>query len=292
MAIGQFAIQEIPMPEITAAMVKQLRDETQLPMMDCKQALNEADGDMEAAKQKLREAGKKFMKKREDRATEEGRIGVYASVADKIGAMVELQCESAPVAANPEFVQLANDLAKQLATGPGAKSAEELWSQPSPSRKGMTLQDQKDELENKIREVFRIARMERWNAPAGVFVHMAKIGVMVEVEGGNDELAKDVALHVAAMNPKAATKESLDPALVAQEKEIQKERARQEGKPENIIEKMIEGRMRNFYAENVLEEQPFVRDESVTVGGHAKKGGMKIKRFIRWQLGQSPEKTA
>lgn len=276
------------MSEITAAMVKQLRDETQLPMMDCKQALNEADGDMELAKQKLREAGKKFMGKRQDRVTEEGRIGVFASIDDKVGAMIELQCESAPVASNPEFVQLANDLARQYATGPGANTPEELWKQPSPSRQGMTLADQKDELENKIREVFRISRMERINASAGAFVHMAKIGVLVEVEGGNDELAKDVALHVAAMNPKAATKASLDPALVDREKEIQKERARQEGKPENIIEKMIEGRMKNFYAEHVLEEQPFVRDESTTVGKLAQGGGMKIKRFIRWQLGESP----
>ncbi len=276
------------MPEITAAMVKQLRDETQLPMMDCKKALNETGGDMEAAKQKLREEGKKFMGKRQDRTTEEGRIGVYASVGGKVGAMIELQCESAPVANNEEFVQLANDLARQLATGPGAKTPEELWAQASPSRKGMTLEEQRDELQNKIREVFRLSRMERINAPAGGFVHMAKIGVLLEVEGGNDELAKDVALHVAAMNPKAATKDSLDPALVAQEKEIQKERARQEGKPENIIEKMIEGRMRNFYAENVLEEQPFVRDESQTVGKLAQQGGMKLKRFIRWQLGESP----
>ena len=276
------------MPEITAEMVKRLRDETQLPMMECKKALAEAGGDMEAAKQKLREEGKKFMGKRADRTTEEGRIGVYASVDNKVGAMIELQCESPQVAANAEFIQLANDLAKQFATGPGAKTPEELWAQPSPSRKGMTLEEQRDELQNKIREVFRLSRMERINAPAGAFVHMAKIGVLLEVEGGNDELAKDVALHVAAMNPKAATKDALDPALIAAEKEIQKERARQEGKPENIIEKMIEGRMRNFYAEHVLEEQPFVRDESQTVGNLAGAGGMKLKRFIRWQLGEEP----
>jgi elongation factor Ts len=276
------------MPEITAALVKALRDETGLPMMDCKKALEAAGGDKEAAKTQLRESGKKIMAIRADRATEEGRIGVYTSVSGKVGAIVELQCESAPVASNTEFVQLANDLAKQLATGPGAKTPDDLWSQPSPSRKGQTLRDQKDELENKIREVFRLARIERIDASTGGFVHMAKIGVLVEVEGGNDELAKDVALHVAAMNPKAATKDSLDPQLVAQEKEVQKERARQEGKPENIIEKMIEGRMRNFYAENVLEEQPFVRDESQTVGALAKAGGMKVKRFVRWQLGQAP----
>jgi elongation factor Ts len=275
------------MPEITAAMVKKLRDETQLPMMECKAALAETDGDMEAAKRKLREQGKQFMGKRQDRTTEEGRIGVFASIKDGVGAMVELQCESAPVATNEEFIQLAEDLAKQLATGPGAKTAEELWAQPSPSRKGMTLEDQRDELQNKIREVFRIARLERFDAPSGGFVHMAKIGVLLEVEGGSDELAKDVSLHIAAMSPKATTKADLDPALVEKEKQLQKDRARQEGKPENIIEKMIEGRMKNFYAEIVLEEQPFVKDESQTVGNIAKSGGMKLKRFIRWQLGET-----
>lgn len=275
------------MPEITAAMVKKLRDETQLPMMECKAALAETDGDMEAAKRNLREKGKSFMGKRQDRATEEGRIGVFTSIKDGVGAMVELQCESAPVAANPEFIQLAEDLAKQLATGPGAKTAEELWAQPSPSRKGMTLEDQRDELQNKIREVFRIARLERFDAPSGGFVHMAKIGVLLEVEGGTDELAKDVSLHIAAMSPKATTKADLDPTLVEKEKQLQKDRARQEGKPENIIEKMIEGRMKNFYAEIVLEEQPFVKDESQTVGNVAKSGGMKLKRFIRWQLGET-----
>ena len=275
------------MAEITAAMVKKLRDDTQLPMMECKKALNEAGGDMEAAKQALREAGKKFMGKRQDRTTDEGRIGIYSSVADGVGAMVELQCESAPVANNDEFVQLAADLAKQLATGPGAASGDDLWSQPSPSKDGMTLEDQRDEIQNKIREVFRISRLERIDAPCGAFVHMAKIGVLLEVEGGNDDLAKEISLHVAAMNPAATTTADLDPAAVEKERELQKERARQEGKPENIIEKMIEGRMRNYYAENVLEEQAFVKDEKQTVGKVASGGGMKLKRFIRWELGEN-----
>jgi len=275
------------MAEITAAMVKQLRDDTQLPMMECKKALNEAGGDVEAAKQALREAGKKFMGKRQDRETDEGRIGVYASVSDGVGTIIELQCESAPVAGNEEFVQLANDLAQQLATGSGAATPAELWAQPSPSKSGMTLEDQRDELQNKIREVFRLARMERFDAPCGAFVHMAKIGVLLEVEGGNDELAKDVSMHVAAMNPQATTKEDLCPDLVTKERNTLSEAARKEGKPENIIEKMIEGRMRNFYAEHVLEEQPFVRDEKQTVGALAKAGGMKLVRFIRWQLGET-----
>ena len=275
------------MAEITAAMVKQLRDETQLPMMECKKALNESGGDMEAAKQTLREAGKKFMGKRQDRSTEEGRIGIYSSVCDGIGAMIELQCESAPVASNEEFIQLANDLAKQLATGPGAATPEELWVQNSPSRSGVTLEEQRDEIQNKIREVFRLARLERIDASCGAFVHMAKIGVLLEVEGGNDDLAKEVSLHIAAMNPQATTKDDLDKDLVEKERSTLSEAARQEGKPDNIIEKMIEGRMRNFYAEHVLEEQPFVKDEKQTVGAVAKEGGMKLIRFIRWQLGDS-----
>jgi elongation factor Ts len=276
------------MPAITAALVKELRDETGLPMMDCKKALEEAGGDKDKATQNLREAGKKLMSIRSDRATEEGRIAVYTSIDGKVGAMVELQCESAPVANNDEFKQLAADLAQQLATGPGAATPDDLWAQPSPTKKYKTLRDQKDELENKIREVFRLARIVRIDSPAGGYVHGAKIGVLVEVEGGGDDLAKEVAMHVAAMSPKAATKDSLDPALVAKEREIQKERARAEGKPENIIEKMIEGRMGNFYAEHVLEEQPFVRDPATTVGALAKKGGMKVKRFIRWALGETP----
>jgi elongation factor Ts len=275
------------MAEITAAMVKQLRDATQLPMMECKKALNDAEGDLEAAKQNLRESGKKFMGKRQDRATNEGRLGVYASVGDKVGAIVELQCESAPVSSNEDFIQLANDLAQQLATGPGAKTADELWSQSSPSQSGSTLEDQRDELQNKIREVFRLARLERFDASCGGFVHMAKIGVLLEVEGGNDELAKEISLHIAAMNPKAANKEDLDPAAVESERSTLTEAARKEGKPDNIIEKMIEGRMRNFYAEHVLSEQPFVKDEKQTVGKVAQAGGMKLKRFIRWQLGET-----
>ena len=201
--------------------------------------------------------------------------------------MIELQVESAPVAKHEEIVALADDLAKQLAIGPGAKTPEELWKQPAPSRKGMTLEQWKDEIEGKMREVVRLTRIQRVNAPAGGFVHLAKIGVLLEVEGGNDELAKDIALHVAAQGPKAATIADLDPALVKKEREFLTEQAKKEGKPDNIIEKMIEGRMRNFYAEHVLSEQPFVKDDKQTVGKVAASGGMKLKKFTRWKLGET-----
>jgi elongation factor Ts len=269
-------------------MVKSLRDETQLPMMECKRALQESGGDMEAAKQKLREAGKKFIGKRDDRSTEEGRIATFASIEQGVGAMIELLCESAPVAKNEEFVTLANDLAQQLATGKGASSPEELWSQPSPSRKGMTLEEQKDELQNKIREVFRLARIARVDAASGSYVHHdGKSGVLLEVEGGNAELAKDISMHVAAMRPKVLTVEELDPADVDKERAVLKEAALNEGKAENIVDKMVEGRLRNYYAEHVLTEQPFVKDDKSTVGQIAKQGGMKVRRFTYWRLGSA-----
>jgi elongation factor Ts len=276
------------MAEITAAMVMKLRDETGQPMMDCKKALQETNGDAELAKQKLREKGIKIMSIRSDRPTEEGRIAVYTSLNPGVGAMVELQVESAPVAKHEEIVALANDLAKQLATGPGAKTPEELWAQPAPSRKGLTLQQWKDEIEGKMREVLRLARIHRENIPTGGYVHHdAKSGVLLGVEGGNDELAKGIAMHVAAMKPKATTTAELDKALVEKERSILTEQARKEGKPDNIIEKMIEGRMRNFYAEHVLSEQPFVKDDKQTVGKVAAGGGMKLVKFIRWQLGET-----
>jgi elongation factor Ts len=257
-------------------------------MMECKKALQETNGDFELAKQKARESGKKIMAMRQDRSTEEGRLAVYATVNPPVGAMIELQVESAPVAKHEDVIALANDLAKQLATGPGAKTPEDLWKQPAPSRKGSTLAQWKDDLEGKMREVFRLTRIKRVDAPAGGYVHHdAKSGVLLEVEGGNDDLAKGVAMHVAAMRPKATTTAELDPELVKKERAILSEQARKEGKPENIIEKMIEGRMRNFYAEHVLSEQPFVKDDKQTVGKFAAAGGMKLKRFERWQLGET-----
>jgi elongation factor Ts len=278
------------MAEITAALVKRLRDETQLPMMECKRALQETGGDMELAKRKLREAGKKFMGSRLDRRTEEGRIAIYSSFKPGVGAMIELQVESAPVAANDEVIALAGDLARQLATCPGAESAEELWSQPAPSRKGTTLQEWKEELENKIREVFRLARLERIDAPCGGYVHHdGKSGVLLQVEGGSEQLAKEISMHIAAMRPQAVTADELDPALVERERSILSEQAKKEGKPENIIAKMVEGRMRNFYAEQVLAEQPFVKDDKQTVGKVAAAGGMKLVRFVRWRLGETSD---
>jgi len=141
--------------------------------------------------------------------------------------------------------------------------------------------------------VLRLTRILRVDAPSGGYVHHdGKSGVLIEVVGGNDELAKSVAMHATAMRPKSTSKDDLDPALVKKEREILTEQARKEGKPENIIEKMIEGRMRNFYAEHVLSEQPFIKDDKQTVGKLAEAGGMKLVKFIRWQLGEANAEAA
>jgi elongation factor Ts len=276
------------MAEITAALVRQLREETNLPMMDCKQALTEAAGDKEAAKDILRKKGLKIQEGRGGRETAFGRFGIYTGTDKKAGAIVELKCESAPVAGSPEFIQLANDLAQQLATGPGAATAEELLKQPSPSQPGKTLGEIKDDMFNRIREVFNVGRMAKLEGGTGGYSHNSGTvsGVLVQVEGGSDEAAKDVSMHIAAMRPLSVNKEEIDPAVVAKEREILKAAALAEGKPANIVDKMVEGRLKNFYAEKVLLEQPFVKENSITVGAHADSKAMKVKKFVHWELGK------
>jgi elongation factor Ts len=273
------------MAGITAAAVKSLRDKTQLPLMECKGALVETGGDEQAAIDLLRKQGHTKMMGRADRSTEEGRIGSYVSIADGVGALVEVQCESAPVAGHEDFVQLVNELATQLAKGPGASSAEELLSQDSSS--GGKLQQQWDDLTNKMREVFRLTRVERIDGPCGGYVHHdGKSAVMVHVEGGDQNLAKQISMHIVAMKPQVLNVEDLDPAVVEKERTFLLDQARKEGKPENILEKMVEGRMRNFYAGLVLSEQAYVHDDKQTVGKVAEAAGVKINRFVSWRLGK------
>lgn len=279
------------MAAITASAVKAFRERTGLPMMDCKKALADAGGDEEKAIQLLREKGAALADKRGDRETAFGRFGLYKGTDKEVGAMVELLCESAPVTTNEDFIQLADDLALQLATGPGASTAEELLAQPSPSKDGMTLGEQKEEMFNRIREVFNVGRMIKVDGTCGGYMHHSgtTAGVLIEIEGGNDDAAKDVAMHVAAMKPAALDTDSLDPAIIDQEREILKRAALAEGKPENIVEKMVEGRLKNFYAERCLTEQPFVKDDKQSVGEYSKGHGMKLKNFWHWIIGEKGE---
>lgn len=274
------------MAEVTAGMVKELREKTGLPMMDCKQALAATNGDMEAAVKHLREKGEKIKETRLGRDTGAGRIAVYADVPSGKGAMIEFKCESAPVAGSAETKQFASDLAKVFATS-NVSTAEELLKQPAPSKPGMTLGEQMADMFNRIREVFAVGRMVKFDSASGGYAHHdGSMGALVEVEGGNNEVAKDVAMHIVGKKPIVVTKAELEPASVDAERALQADMARKEGKPENIIEKMIEGRMRNFYAERVLLEQPFVKEESKTVGKLVDEAKMKVKRFLRWELGK------
>ncbi len=276
------------MAEISAADVKKLRERTGLPLMDCKAALAETNGDMELAIEALRKKGNQLLSKRADRETAFGRFGIYSSTGNPAGAIVELKCESAPVAGHEEFIQLANDLAEAFAKNPQVKTAEELLDCASPSKSGVTLREQKDELFNRIREVFNVGRMQRIEGGTGGYSHNSGTvaGVLIGVEGGSDEIAKDVCMHIAAMRPRSLTKEELDPSLIAKEREILREAALKEGKPENIVDKMVDGRLRNLFAESVLLEQPFVKDDKQTVGQYAKGQGMNIKQYVHWVLGE------
>jgi elongation factor Ts len=276
------------MAGITATAVKQLRERTGLPLMDCKQALTEAGGDEEAAIKWLRERGAQVLSKRSDRETAFGRFGVYAGLDKPTGAIVELKCESAPVAQNDEFIQLAQDLATQLAEGPGAATADELLDQPSPSEPDKTLREQRDEMFNRIREVFNVGRLKRIDSPCGAYSHNATTvsGVLASVSGGTDEAARDVCMHIAAMRPAALSPADLDPKEVENERTILREAALKEGKPASIVDKMVEGRLRSYFAERVLLEQPFVKDDKMTVGKHAESQGMKINEFVHWELGK------
>ncbi|MGL6195283.1 MAG: translation elongation factor Ts, partial [Thermoguttaceae bacterium] len=188
-----------------------------------------------------------------------------------------------------EFIALIGAMARQLAEGPGATTADELLDQPSPG-KSVTVRHEYDDLVNKIREVFRLSRMIRINAPCGTYVHHnAGIGVMLEIEGTNTELARDICMHIASMKPRVLCKDELDQDMLAKERAIVVEEVKvnNAGKPENIIEKIVDGRMKTFVAENCLLDQQFVKDPSKTVEQVAKEGGITLKRMVHWILGES-----
>ena len=274
---------------ISAATVKAFRDRTGLPMMECKKALIEAEGDEEKAIELLRKSGKKTMDARTDRETEAGRIAIFTDASKNVSAMIELCCESAPVANTDEFVSLVGGLARQLAEGPGAADAAALYAQQAPG-KSITLQEEQDDLVNKIREVFKLSRMIRIEGTCGTYVHHnSGIGVLLEIEGTNTDLARDICMHIASMKPKVLCKDDLDQAALEKERSIVVEEVKQNnvGKPDNIIEKIVEGRMKTFVAESCLLDQQFVKDSSKTVAQVAQDGGIKLKRMVHWVLGKS-----
>ena len=276
------------MAEITAALVKAFRDKTGLPMMDCKKALAEADGDAEKALTILREKGKlKMIEKGAERTTEEG---VLATAANENGvAIIELLCESAPVAGNPEFLQLAQDIAN-VYLEKGGQTAEEVMGNASPSKEGMTLQEQMEELYNRIREVFRLNRFTRLEGNGAAYVHHnKKVGVIIATEGKNDEAAKDVCMHAAAMHPEYLNRDQIPAEVIAKEREIQlaamANDPKNAGKPESILNKIIDGKINAFFKANCLVDQEFVKDSSLSVGAYAKNNGIVVTQYVNWTLG-------
>ena len=279
------------MAEITAAAVMALREKTGLPMMECKKALRECGGNTDEAVEWLRKQGIKTQALRADRETSCGRLAVFTDPALGVATIIEMRCESPPVAGSPDFKDFCNDIAKTLALGPGANTPEELLAQKSQAHPGQTLAELKADLFNRMREVFELARIKRVNAPCGGYAHHdGSKAALVEIAGEKvaeaAETAKEIAMHVVALSPQAIRKEDLDPAVIDKEREILTEAARNEGKPDNIIAKMIEGRLRNFFAKCVLLEQPFVKDDKQSVGQLAKQAGIEIKAVDNWRLGE------
>lgn len=277
------------MATISAAAVKALREKTDLPMMECKQALVEAEGDEARAIEILKEKAGRAIAKRQDNVTAEGRVFLLRKDDGSEAAMVEVQCESEPVAKGENMSQFGEQLVKQLLEGPGAETPEELLSQPAPADSDRTLKDLYDDMLNKIREKIVVNRVARVKGPVGGYVHHdGKTGVLFQASGenGDDEILRDVAMHIAALRPTVVTEDQLDEAEVQKERERLTQEAKATGKPENIISKIVDGRMKNFYVEQgVLVLQPFAKDDSKTVSQALAEKGFTPVAFHRWVIG-------
>ena len=287
------------MAEITAAAVKALREKTGAGMMDCKRALTESGGDPEAAFDWLRKKGLSAAAKKSGRVAAEGLVGV-ASMANK-AAMVEVNAETDFVARNETFQALVAAVA-QIALEVG-DDVEAIRAAPFPGT-GRTVADELTQLVATIGENMHLRRAKVLTVPQGVvatYVHqplkpgLGKIGVLVAVEDSSEQdaletLGRQVGMHVAASRPEALDIDGVDPAALEREKAVLTEQARQSGKPENIIEKMVEGRIRKYYEEVVLLEQVWVHDGESRVRAVVKKAGAKLSGFARFQLGEGIDK--
>ena len=277
---------------ITAELVKQLREKTGAGMMDCKKVLTETNGDEEKAIELLRERGIAKAAKKSDRIAAEGLVTTYVTADQKVGAVVEVNAETDFVAKNEDFRNFVADIAKQVAEKNPA-TVEELLAQTSMVETDKTIQDV---LTNKIATIgenMSIRRFERFESNGLVesYIHGdGKIGVLVEMENGNTELAKDVCMQIAAARPEYLDREAVPADRVAHEMEILKAQAVNEGKPEAVAEKIVQGRINKFYGEICLVEQEFVKDPDQTVGKLVESKGAKIVRFARFEKGEGLQK--
>ncbi|HUP50215.1 MAG TPA: translation elongation factor Ts [Thermoanaerobaculia bacterium] len=291
------------MTQITPSMVKELREQTGAGMMDVKSALTEAAGNMEEATKILRKKGLAAASKKAGRVTAEG--AVQAHVENGTGVLVEVNCETDFVGRNENFRKFVEDVAMVIA-GSKASTVDELLKDQWPG--GETVGQKITEMVASIKENISIRRFARYEAPEnaaiGTYIHGGgKIGVMIEVVAGSgaktaklDEVARDLAMHVAAAEPRFLRREDVTEKDLATEREIAREQARRSGKPDNIIEKMVTGKMEKFYGEACLLEQPYIRDDKSTVSQHVEKQAKEagctylITRFTRYKLGEGIEK--
>ena len=285
------------MAEISAKIVMELRGRTGAGMMDCKKALAAVEGDMEKAIDYLREKGLAAAAKKQSRIAAEGLVGSFVCKECATGALVEVNCETDFVAKTDKFKALGSDVAEQVAKKNPA-DVDALLKQPFFKDESTTIEQMVTAATAEIGEKISIRRFVRYEG--GIvesYIHMGgKVGVLVQAEGTpNEEVIHDVALQIAAASPVApeyVRREEVDPSHLEHEKEILIAQARNEGKPENIIEKMVEGRIVKFYKEVCLLEQAFVKDADISVGKmiEQKAKGLNIVRFTRYKMGDGLEK--
>ncbi|MFN3594512.1 MAG: translation elongation factor Ts [Thiobacillaceae bacterium] len=276
------------MAEITASMVKALRERTDAPMMDCKKALNEAGGDMQKAEEILRVKFGAKAAKSAGRIAAEGMVGVHITPDGKTGAIIEVNCETDFVAKNDEFQALVKDLAQMVVE----RNPADVTALSAMKLGDKTVEEVRTELVGKIGENMSIRRFVRVEAQGKLtsYVHGgAKIGVLVDVTG-DEALAKDIAMHIAAAKPKALDAAGVPQALIEAERRVAAQKAAESGKPANIVEKMVEGAVQKFLKEVTLLSQPFVKDDKVTVGELLKSKGAQVHGFTLYVVGEGIEK--
>lgn len=275
---------------ISATLVKELRERTGSGMMECKNALTETNGDIEAAIALMRTRGLAKADKKSGRTAAEGLIVVALSADSRQAAMVEVNCETDFVAGGDDFRGFARMVAdKVLAASPASVEAlNELTIDG-----GKTLNEARLELVAKIGENIQVRRIDRLQTDAGLiasYLHGTRIGVLVELEGGNEELGRDIAMHIAASRPLCVEEKDVPADVVEKEREILIAQAEGSDKPREIVEKMVQGRLNKFLAEMTLVGQPFVKEPDQTVGKLLKSAGAKVVRFTRFEVGEGIER--
>ncbi len=277
---------------ITASQVKELRERTGAGMMECKKALVEADGDIEAAIEAMRKSGQAKAAKKAGRTAAEGVIVISFNADNTQAAMVEVNCETDFVAKDENFTSFAGAVAERALNG-GADDVEALMGQSLHEGEETTVNQAREALISKLGENMNVRRFARLQADKGTLVsysHGVRIGVVVEVEGDEGDLGKDLAMHIAATSPVCLSADDMPQDLLDKEREIVTAQARESGKPDNIVEKMVDGRMRKYLAENTLLGQVFVKDADFTIEKLLKSKGAAIAQFSRFEVGEGIEK--